>query len=279
MRHTSFRRRFSFLLAAALTRGAAASAQVTVQDTGTVFRLANGYATAEINKTTGDVTSLKFKNLELMGFVSGHHAGYWEQNPSRAARLAATANGEKRAEVSIKGIADGKPVSGGGRGGMICDLEILYTLGRQDHGIYTYAIFTHQSSYGQTQIGESRYGAKLNAKVFDWMSIDANRNKLMPAGYDWDHGAALNMKEARRLTTGRYSGQVEHKYDYTAVQSKIPAFGWSSTTQHVGLYFINPSMEYLSGGATKVELTGHLDDGDGGDPTLLDYWRGTHYGG
>lgn len=273
------------MFAVALTVGAAASAQVTVQDAGTVFRLANGYVIAEIDKTTGDMTSLKFKNLELMGFVSGHHAGYWEQNPSRAARLAAAvtidpgANGGERAEVSIKGIADGKPLTGGGRGGMICDLEIRYTLSRQDHGIYTYAIYTHQPSYGQTQIGESRYGAKLNAKVFDWMSIDANRNKLMPTGYDWDHGALLNMKEARRLTTGRYSGQVEHKYDYTAVQSKIPAFGWSSTTQHVGLYFINPSMEYLSGGATKVELTGHLDDGDGGDPTLLDYWRGTHYGG
>jgi rhamnogalacturonan endolyase len=26
-------------------------------------------------------------------------------------------------------------------------------------------------------------------------------------------------------------------------------------------------------------LTGHLDDNDGGDPTILDYWRGAHYGG
>jgi rhamnogalacturonan endolyase len=38
-------------------------------------------------------------------------------------------------------------------------------------------------------------------------------------------------------------------------------------------------MEYLSSGPFHFELTGHLDDGDGGDPTLLDYWRGTHYGG
>jgi rhamnogalacturonan endolyase len=38
-------------------------------------------------------------------------------------------------------------------------------------------------------------------------------------------------------------------------------------------------MEYLSSGPDHFELTGHLDDGDGGDPTLLDYWRGTHYGG
>ena len=262
--------------AVALAMSVPAGAQVTVEDAGAVFRLANGYVTAEINKSTGDMTSLQFKKLELMGFVSRHHAGYWEQNPSRAPHLTAAVtidphtNDGERAEVSIKGV--------GGIARMLCDLEIRYTLGREDHGIYTYAIFTHQASYGATQIGESRYGVKLNGKVFDWMSIDPDRNKLMPTGSDWDHGAPLNMKEARRLTTGRYAGQVEHKYDYSAVQSKIPAFGWSSTTKHVGLYFINPSMEYLSGGVTKVELTGHLDDGDGGDPTLLDYWRGTHYG-
>ena len=47
----------------------------------------------------------------------------------------------------------------------------------------------------------------------------------------------------------------------------------------MGLYLINPSFEYLSSGPLHFELTGHVDDGDGGDPTLLDYWRGTHYGG
>ena len=270
-----------FLLAGA----AAAQTAATVQDGVSAFTLSNGYLTAEINKTSGDMTSLKFKGLELMGFVSGHHAGYWEQNPSGAARLSASVtidpakNGGERAEVSIKGLADGKPLTGTGRAGMICDLEIRYALGRNDHGIYTYAIFSHQPSYGETLIGESRYGVKLNGKVFDWLTIDNNRNKLMPTGYDWDHGVPLNMKEARRLTTGKYAGQVEHKYDYSAVQSRIPTFGWASTTQHVGLYFINPTIEFLSGGVTKVELTGHLDDGDGGDPTLLDYWRGTHYGG
>jgi rhamnogalacturonan endolyase len=74
-------------------------------------------------------------------------------------------------------------------------------------------------------------------------------------------------------------GIAEHKYDYCVDQFDAPAFGWSSTKQHVGIYFINPSMEYLSSGPDHFELTGHLDDGDGGDPTLLDYWRGSHYGG
>lgn len=279
----------SVLLSLAVLWSAAllcAQTPVEVHDDGVAFTMSNRYLTARVNKSTGDLISLQYRGLELMGFVSGHHAGYWEQNPSRAARLTAAvtidphSNGGERAEVSIKGFADGKSITGSaGRGGMIADLEIRYTLGREDHGIYTYAIFSHAASYGQTQIGESRYGAKLNAKVFDWLSIDAQRNALMPTGSDWDHGSPLNMKEARRLTTGTYKGRVEHKYDYCAQQFLIPAFGWSGTKQHVGLYLINPSMEFLSGGATKVELTGHLDDGDGGDPTILDYWRGTHYGG
>jgi Polysaccharide lyase family 4, domain II len=91
----------------------------------------------------------------------------------------------------------------------------------------------------------------------------------MPTGADWDKGAALNMKEARRLTTGHFEGRAEHKYDYSAVQSEIPAFGWASTKEKIGLYFINPSMEYLSSGPLHPELTGRLDDNAGGDPTLL----------
>ena len=76
----------------------------------------------------------------------------------------------------------------------------------------------------------------------------------MPRPEDWDKGTQLNMKEVRRLTTGIYAGQVEHKYDYSAIQFEIPAFGWSSTEHKLGLWFVNPTIEYLSGGPTKVEL-------------------------
>ena len=322
-----------FLLLSITAAALAKTAQqppVTITDTGTNYILANGYVTASISKTTGDMVSLKYHGLETMGYVSGHHAGYWEQNPSGAVRKAdaitidpAKNNGE-RGEVSIKGWSDGQsltahpvpdpgaanedsasqlngrhvgppPGSGrmanagtfvgrspgrGGRGpSLLLDMEIRYTLGRGDHGIYTYAIFTHQPSYGATSLGESRYGFKLNSQVFDWLSVDSLRNALMPTSSDWDNGTDLNMKEARRLTTGVYKGRAEHKYDYCADQFDTPAFGWSSTKHHIGLYFINPSMEYLSSGPNHFELTGHIDDGDGGDPTLLDYWRGTHYGG
>ncbi|HWB32530.1 MAG TPA: polysaccharide lyase family protein [Acidobacteriaceae bacterium] len=308
----SFIRRFSLLLPAALLFASAAAlaaapqhapvsssappVTITDSDGGATWTLSNGYLTIKVNKKTADLVSVQTPdtvtpNVELMGFVSGHHAGYWEQSPALAPRLKATitidpkSNGGQRAEVSVKGFSDGQsilgphPTAAGQGGGLIADLEIRYTLERGAHGLYTYAIYTHQASYPAGSVGESRFGFKLSSKVFDWLSIDAQRNALMPTGADWDAGDDLNMKEARRLTTGVYKGRAEHKYDYSADQFKIPAFGWASSTQKVGLYIINPSFEYLSSGPFHFELTGHIDDGDGGDPTLLDYWRGTHYGG
>jgi rhamnogalacturonan endolyase len=248
----------------------AADAPVKLSNDRQYFTLANAYVTARVEMRTGELWSLKYGGIETMGYVSGHHAGYWEQMP-RPAVPAVTidpkSNDGERAEVSVKGWFNDFV------------LEERYTLGREDHGIYAYAIFTHSAGAPPAGIGESRFGVKLSGQVFDWLSIDAQRNRKMATGYDWDRGTPLNMKEARLLTTGIYAGQAEHKYDYSAYQFDIPAFGWSSTTRHIGFFFINPTTEYLSGGATKYELTGHLDDGAGGDPTLLNYWRGSHYGG
>ncbi|HTQ39330.1 MAG TPA: polysaccharide lyase family protein [Pirellulales bacterium] len=251
--------------------------QVTLVDHGQSYTFSNRYCTAVISKRSGDLTSLTYKGKELMGYDSGHHAGYWEQSPASpvaSITIDPGTNHGERAEVSIKGTATG----GVGGGTNNVQMEVRYAMGQNDSGVYTYAIFSHDAKTGPGSVGESRYGVKL-PNMFDWLSIDAQRNRLMPTAADWAAGTQLNMKEVRRLNTGTYKGEAEHKYDYSAYQFRIPAFGWSSTTQHIGLYFINPSTEFLSGGATKYELTGHLDANPGGAPTLLDYWRGTHYGG
>ncbi len=263
----------------------APQAAVTVNQTATTFTLANGFVTARIDRQSGDLVSLKYQDKELMGTGSGHPAGYWSHTPTRGGRTVssitidpANSAGE-RAEVSVKGFYAGTALGQGPGGSVAADIEIRYALGRTDHGLYTYSIFDHQPDYPATSIGEARFGAKLNDQLFDYMAIDAKRSKIMITAEDWNRGTDLNMKEARRMTTGRYAGQVEHKYDYSAVQFDTPAFGWYSTQQKIGLWFVNPTIEYLSGGATKVELTGHRDVSTGAAPTLLNYWRGSHYGG
>lgn len=280
-----FRRAILIAFAMVLIGHGAIAANVGLTEDANSLTLANGIITARVLKQSGDLVSLKYKNLEMMGQGSGHPAGYWSHTPDRDSKVIDTVtidpktNNGERAECSIKVVSGGSVVGRGPGGGVIADVEIRYALGRNDSGLYTYCIMTHRPEYPVTSLGEARFAAKLNAKIFDYMTIDANRRKVMPKPEDWDRGTQLNMKEARRLNTGIYKGQVEHKYDYSAVQFDIPAFGWSSSEQRVGLWFVNPTIEYLSGGATKVELTAHLDNGNGADPTVLNYWRGSHYGG
>ena len=237
---------------------AAFGAGVTLTEDPAAYTLANGVITAKVNKRSADLVSLRYQGLELLGNTSGRPYGYWSHSPARlretnSVTIDPARNGGARAEVSIKGYYTNRS-SGFGFGSTAADIEIRYTLGRDDAGVYTYSIFTHPTNYPGTGVGEARFGVKLNPDVFDFLSIDSRRQRLMPKPEDWDNGTELNFKEARRLTTGVYKGQVEHKYDYSAIQFDIPAFGWSSTRRHVGLWFVNPSMEYLSGGRDESRI-------------------------
>ncbi|MDR1012213.1 MAG: GDSL-type esterase/lipase family protein [Opitutaceae bacterium] len=270
-----------------------ADAPVTLAEDADTYTLANGIVTARVAKASGDLVSLRYNNLEMLATfltpdgepdlqrdppganpnglnprMTDHQYGFWSHDamgPRGTAPAIARvtidprSNGGERAEVSVKGIADGRKMGTGPGaspdGQFASDVEIRFTLGRGDPGVYTYSTFEHRPEQPQTAIGEARFCAKL-ADFFDWMSVDARRNLHFP-------------KELR----------AGDKYIYTALQSANPAFGWSSTAKKVGLFFINPSMEYMSGGPTKVEFLGHRDTNAVAAPCVLNYWRSSHYGG
>jgi rhamnogalacturonan endolyase len=257
------------------------SGPVVVTDNGRTWTMDNGIVRATINKSNGTMSSLVYRGVNTMG-----GGGYWEETPQGAPLLTDTVtidptkNGGARGEVAVKGVTNGTVMltPGAPGGGTYCNIEVRYALGRGESGIYAYAIFSHPAAYGAMGVGESRYITKLN-HGFDWISVDADRNMLECTPKDWGAGVVIHAKEQRILTTGNYINSVEHKYSYTAVQYKAPSFGWSSTKDHVGVWFINPTIEFLSGGASKQELVCHFDANDNPDPIILDYWRGTHFGG
>jgi rhamnogalacturonan endolyase len=209
-------------------------------------------------------------SLIFHGINTMNGGGYWEQTPSgqvtRSVTINPAQNGGERGEVSVKGV--------NGR----MDIEVRYAMERGSSGIYAYAIFSHGAGYPAAGEGESRYITKLNHD-FNWISVDQDRNMLECTPQDWGAGVVIHAKEQRILSTGNYKNSVEHKYSYNAIQYKIPAYGWSSTKDHVGVWFINPTTEYLSGGASKLELVCHYDANDNPDPIILDYWCAGHYGG
>lgn len=258
---------------------------VTLTDNGDSWTLDNGIVKVTILKRNGNLLSFVYHGVEVLT-----HGQYWEQVPSGTVTPSVTidpkTNGGERAEVSIKGVytggntqapedavTPGRPRGGAPRGSRGLDIETRYTMERGSSGFYTYAEYTHKPSYPPAGEGESRFILESMNPTFDWLSVDQDRNQLMTSDADLRKGVVIHAKEQRILTSGVYANSVEHKYSYNAVMYRLQAWGWSSTSDHIGVYFINPSNEYIGGGAEKLDLIDHMSG------TLLDYWTSGHYAG
>ena len=145
-----------------------------------------------------------------------------------------------------------------GNAQVFADIDIHWALARDDSGVYTYMQMEHQPDYPSTVMSEARFCIKI-ADYFDWMTVGPKWDKPYPKA----EGAAAHVD----------------KYDFTSNQFDNRAYGWSSTTKNIGFWFINPTVEYLSGGPTKVEFLTHRDTNSVQAPTVLNYWRSSHYGG
>jgi rhamnogalacturonan endolyase len=212
-------------------------------------------------KKISDIASLMYHGVEIVN----SRAEFWEQVPtgeiSTRVTIDPATNGGQRAEVAIKGV---NPRS--------MDIEVRYTLERGASNFYTYAEYTHPASYPAAHVGENRFILQMNP-TFDWLSVDKDRNQLMIKNEDQRSAVVIHAKEQSILLAGVYKNSVEHKYSYNQDMYRLTAWGWSSTKDHIGVYFINPSTEYIGGGAEKLDLIDHMG------ATLLDYWTSGHYAG
>lgn len=262
---------------------------VRIIDSGAAVTLENGVVAFTVDKQSGNILSLNYDGMDLIDGANRWSAWNVYGNPPGEAHT------EKKSPALPLNILQDPGDNGGAMGEIEInmpyqpqqpgleplDLAIRYGLRRGDSAIYCWEIVTHKPGYPAFNVEISTVTLKLNAAIFNHLNIDSRRDKQMITGEDWIHGTPLNLKEARRMTTGIHVGEVEHKYDYSAMLSKVPAYGWTSSTQHVGIWYIIPSLEYINGPPTKVELTGHIDLKDQlpADPTLLFIWHGSHYGG
>ncbi len=233
------------------------NAPVTLKDNGTSWTLDNGIVKITVPKSDGNLSEVIYHGTSILG-----HGKYWEQTPAGTISARVTidpaTNGGARAEVSVKGV---NPRS--------MDIETRYTLERGSSGFYTYAEYIHPASYPFVHVGENRFILESMNPTFDWISVDKDRNMLMSNARG---GITIHAKEQSIYTTGLYKNSVEHKYTYNALMYKLQAWGWSSTKDHIGVYFMNPSNEYIGGGPEKLDLIDHLQS------TILDYWTSGHYG-
>jgi len=266
--------------------GTLAWAQVSIHQDADTVTLENGIVSAIIKKANANLLSLRVRGVDMVSKGQGYWNVYGnipgqpktQDKPGPSVTVITqdpAKNGGKLGEVGLRFNYKGQPNA------VPLDIEIRYALHQGDSALYGWTLLNHDPSYPEWDMEVSTVCLKLNPEVFDFLSVDSRRQRVMITGEDWIHGEPLNLKEARRMTTGIHKGEPEHKYDYAAIFAETPAYGWSSTSKHVGIWVVSPSFEYINGGPAKAELTGHIDIKDKlpADPTLLFVWHGSHYGG
>ena len=259
---------------------------VTITEDATTVTIANGIISAAIKKANGDLLSLKRRGIESLS-KGGAYWNIYGNTPGQAMTQQKGTpagflisqdpdkNGGSLGEITLTFPYKGQPKA------VPLDIEIRYSLHRGDSGLYGWTIADHDPRYPAFDIAVCTFCMKLDPDLFDFLSIDSRRQRQMASADDWVKGTQLNLQEARRLNGGIRKGEVEHKYDYTMLFSRTPAWGWSGTRRKIGLFVVNPSIEYLGGGPVSLDYGGHIDVKASlpADPTLLFIWHSPHYGG
>jgi rhamnogalacturonan endolyase len=253
-------------VAGAITPG---GADVTVHDNGDNVTLDNGIVSINITKASGQINTWTFDGQNILAGGAEGGKVYWELeagNGTYTLSADPATTGGDQAEVRIHTTGSTNNL----------DVDIDYTLLRGSSGFYATGILTHPASYGAVDGGEWRSNV-YNGTIFDWLSVDAMRDKEMCTPADWANSVAVAgaPAEVRLLTTGIYKGQYECKYSYSADFGDQDAWGWSSTSTGIGIWVTKPSGEYYNGGPKKRELMGNIADGPG--PNVLNMLGGSHY--
>ena len=256
--------------------GGTNGASVTLTDNGDgTVTMANGIISIHINKTGGAIDQISYTynnsgSPQTQQVLSGGYNGgqlYWENSGNQGASFtyAVVANNGNYCEVALSSTTVANIL-----------FEVHYSMLRGNTGFYVTPIWIHRNIDGAFNMGECRDNIYSGA-IFNWMSVDATRNKLMPVSPS-DTGVGVNGApvECSLWTSGIYAGRYEDKYKYSADYGVQRVWGWSSVGtggKNIGLWDVAGSVEYYPGGPMKRELTCH--DGT----TILNTPHGSHFGG
>jgi autotransporter-associated beta strand protein len=257
--------------------GTGSGANVTLVDNGSTVTISNGSVSIVCTKSGATITNISYTynnggGTQTINLLSGGNNGgqlYWENSTDQGLTFTYSLvadpanNGGNYAEIALTTTSVTNDV-----------LEVHYSLLRGSTGFYVTAIWSHASTNGVFGMGECRDNIYAGS-IFNWMSVDATRNRLMEVS----GGSAIGVQgapvEVSLWTNGIYAGQYEDKYKYSADLGVQRVWGWSSVGtggKNVGLWNISASAEYYNGGPLKRELMEHIGT------TILNMHNGSHYG-
>jgi len=248
---------------------------VTLTDNGDgTVTMANGIISIHINKTSAVIDQVNYtynnsgSTTTQQVLAGGNNGGqlYWEFGgfSSGSATYSVVANNGNYCEV-------GELFTSASSG----QVDIHFSMSRGSTGFYVTPIWIHRSTDAAMSMGECRDNI-YSGSIFNWMSVDATRNKLMPVD---PSNTAVGVQgapvECSLWTSGIYAGRYEDKYKYSGDYGTLRCWGWSSVGtggKNIGLWDVAGSSEYTASGPMRRELTSHMGT------TILNTPHGAHYG-
>jgi rhamnogalacturonan endolyase len=249
--------------------GGTTGANVTVTEAGGNVTMSNGIVTLTIQEASGTITNITWGGRNILAGGTDGGKVYWELEEGNGVYKLLTdptTNGGDCAVVQMS--------MNGATATPALDVTIDYALLRGNTGFYACGILSHPANYPAVNGGEWRVNIYCGG-MFDWLSVDAKKNRLMCTMSDWANAIAVAgaPKEVMELTTGIYKGEDECKYSYSADYGELEGgWGWSSDTDNIGIWTTMPSLEYYQGGPKKRELTCQAG------VAMLNMFGGSHYG-
>ncbi len=127
--------------------------------------------------------------------------------------------------------------------------EMHYVFERGLPGLYLFVVMRHRPEQADLTIVQARHVLRCRHEVFDGYQVSAERfGALAP----WDE-----LQQAQTIgdaTVRLADGRIFTKYKLSHAQAEGPAWGLLSSGSGLGLWCIEASPEYRTGGPTKQDL-------------------------
>ena len=184
-----------------LAADAALAGPATLIESPDTYTLSNGTLSATVDKRSGNLSSLRYHDTEILNPNPRHPAGFWSHSASSDQTTATItidpkSNERQRAEVSVKGLSNGRPMGAGPGGSTICDVEIRWSLGADDsahrHAVELRGQVQQPRALGRdhtTRGGKPAHGAEQSRVISQLRRVD-----LREAAADHDGRRALGQR-------------------------------------------------------------------------------------
>ncbi|XP_076933802.1 uncharacterized protein LOC143599825 [Bidens hawaiensis] len=247
----------------------------------------NGIFSITIACPEGTVTGVNYNGIDniLNDLNERSDRGYWDVNwsdPSKpkdnnldklvGRNLDVIVNNENQVELSFK-----RPWTFSQENNHVSlNIDKRFVVLRGSSGFYSYGIFERLRGWPDVDVYQGRIVFKLQEKMFRYMAVSDERQRIMPTLEDREKGMALDYPEAVLLThpsNPLLRGEVDDKYQYSSENKDNRVHGWICSDPPVGFWMITPSNEFRNGGPVKQDLTSHAG------PVTLSMFFSTHYAG